>query len=923
MATLSPGFDPSLHSADEVAAEAGTDAAAGLAAGEAAARLARDGPNALVGRRPVPQWRRLISQFADPLVYLLLGAIVIALGAWLAEGRDGAPYDALVITAVVIANAAIGFIQERRSENAVAALQRMAAASAAVVRNGDVAHVPALDLVVGDVLLLAEGDAVTADARLTESTLSVAEAQLTGESVPVPKGVEPLAEAAAVGDRTCMVFAGTAVTRGTGRAVVTATGMDTEMGRIARMLGETESEPTPLQREIAQLGRVMGMAVLAIAVIVIGTVFVTQDITTFAEAVEVLLLGVALAVAAVPEGLPAIMSVVLALGVQRMAKRRAVIKDLSSVETLGSASVICADKTGTLTQNVMSITRVVTVSGETTFGGRDDVLPDVLPDGALGAEVAVLLTSGAVANDAVVGGKAKKPTFDGDPTEIAFLVVEWNLGLAKARQERFTRLGSVPFSSERKIMSAVTADAEGGFFVAAKGAPGMLLEACTAELEGDVERLLDAAGRKRVLAEVSAMAALGMRTLAVAYRRGAKESPAEEASLERDLVLAGVVGIVDPPRDEARAAVAAAQGAGIRIVMITGDHPVTASAIATSLGIVEEDAAVLTGAELTALNDSALRKAVVTTSVFARVAPEHKLRIVDALQSHGEIVAMTGDGVNDAPALRSADIGVSMGQGGTEVAREASNMILADDNFATIVDAIREGRGILDNIKRFLRYLLASNFGEVLAVFVGVLAAGWLGLSGPEGVIVAPLLATQILWMNLLTDLGPALAISAEPYADDLMARRPRRATERLIDPRMWRGIAFTGVVMAAVTLLSLDLFLPGGLVEGSLDVATARTAAFTVLVLAQLANVFCARSETLSLVHRFFGNPWLWGAVALSAALQVAVVNLPFLNRAFSTAPLTLGQWGVCFGLALVVPLAVEARKWPLRVLDRRAAAL
>jgi calcium-translocating P-type ATPase len=916
MATLSPGFDPSLRTVDEVVTEAGTDADAGLSVDEAAARLARDGANALVARRPVPQWRRLLSQFADPLVYLLLGAIAIALAAWLAEGRNGAPYDALVITAVVVANAAIGFIQERRSEGAVAALQRMAAASAGVVRDGTVVRIAALDVVVGDIMVLTEGDAVTADARLTDSTLSVAESQLTGESVPVPKGVDPLSTAAGIGDRTCMVFAGTAVARGTGRAVVTATGMDTEMGRIARMLGETESDPTPLQREIAQLGRVMGIAVLAIAVIVIGAVFLTQDVKTLAEALQVLLLGVALAVAAVPEGLPAIMSVVLALGVQRMAKRRAIIKDLSSVETLGSASVICADKTGTLTQNVMSITRVVTVSGTTTFGGTDDAVPD----GELGAEVAVLLTSGAVANDALAGGDAIDPTFEGDPTEIAFLVVESNLGLAEARQQRFTRLGSVPFSSERKIMSAVTSDAEGGFFVAAKGAPGMLLEACTAELVGDVERALDAASRERVLAEVSEMAALGMRTLAVAYRRGLKEPPAEEASLERDLVLAGVVGIVDPPREEARSAVAAAQGAGIRIVMITGDHPVTASAIATSLGIVEEEAAVLTGAELTELDDSALRKAVVTTSVFARVAPEHKLRIVDALQSHGAIVAMTGDGVNDAPALRSADIGVSMGQGGTEVAREASNMILADDNFATIVDAIREGRGILDNIKRFLRYLLASNFGEVLAVFIGVLAAGWLGLSGPEGAIVAPLLATQILWMNLLTDLGPALAISAEPYADDLMARGPRAAGERLIDARMWRGVAFTGAVMAAVTLFSLDLFLPGGLVEGSLDVATARTAAFTVLVLAQLANVFCARSETLSLVHRFFGNPWLWGAVALSALLQVAVVNLPFLNRAFSTAPLTLGQWGACIGLALVVPAASEMRKWWLRGVDRRA---
>ncbi len=918
MATLSPGFDPSLRTFNEVATEARTSTAVGLTAVEAADRLERDGANQLVARRPVPLWRRILGHFADPLVYLLLAATVIALTAWWVEGRPGIPYDVIVIAVVILANAAIGFFQERRSESAVSALQRMAAPTATVLRDGRPCRIPALDLVVGDILVLGAGDAVTADARLIESTLSVAEATLTGESAPVTKSVAPLDGAAELGDRVCMVFAGTAVTRGAGRAIVTATGMDTETGHIARLLGETESDPTPLQREIAQLGRVLGLAVLAIAAVVIGTVFLTEDVTTLEGAVQVLLLGVALAVAAVPEGLPAILSVVLALGVQRMAKRHAIIKNLSSVETLGSATVVCSDKTGTLTQNRMTVTRVATASGETELSG----VGDSLPPGARGAEIVAVMTGGAVANDAL-DDEGESPTFGGDPTEAAFLAAERALGLAETRRARFSSLGTVPFSSERKRMSAVASDADGGFYVAAKGAPDVLLHACTAELVGDHERRLSSAGRARVLAKVERMSALGMRTLAVAFRRGEEESDADADSLERDLVLAGVAGIVDPPREEAKAAVAAAQGAGIRVIMITGDHPLTAATIAIDLGIVEADPQVITGLELSAMDDKALRSAVTTASVFARVAPEHKLRIVDALQSHGEVVSMTGDGVNDAPALRRADIGVAMGRGGTEVAREASNMILTDDNFATIIEAVNEGRGILDNIKRFLRYMFASNLGEVLSVFLGVVGATWLGLTGPDGAVVVPLLATQILWINLLTDLGPALAIGAEPYADDLMKRRPRRISERLIDGRMWGGIVLTGAVMAVVTLAAMDLYLPGGFIEGSQGLATARTAAFTVLVLTQLMNAFSARSETQSIVHHLWTNPWLWAAVTLSFVLQVVVLYVPVLNDAFSTAPLTVTQWGECFALALVVPLVTEARKWWLRARDRRTAAL
>jgi len=469
-----------------------------------------------------------------------------------------------------------------------------------------------------------------------------------------------------------------------------------------------------------------------------------------------------------------------------------------------------------------------------------------------------------------------------------------------------------------------------------KGGPEVVLALCTRELEGDAAKPLDDAGRQRVHADTSALARRGMRTLAVAFRNLNEEETADEHA-EHGLTFVGLAGLVDPSRPEARDAVAHAQSAGIRIIMITGDHPATALAIAQDLGIAQDfgiaatsaapadtplsasDAepdsyAVLTGADVAAMDEATLRVAAADCSVFARVAPEHKLRIIDALQATGDVVAMTGDGVNDAPALRSADIGVAMGLGGTEVAREASSMILADDNFATIVTAVREGRGILDNIKRFLRYLLASNAGEVLAVFLGVVGAGVLGLSGHGEVIAVPLLATQILWINLMTDLGPALAIGAEPYAADLMSRKPRKPTDRLIDGRMWRGVAMTGVVMAVVTLLALDALLPGGLIEGSQSLDKARTAAFTVLVLTQLTNAFSARSETVSVVKNLAANRWLWGAVTLSAVLQVAVVHVPQLNRAFSTAPLSLSEWAMCVALSAVVPLVIEIRKWLLR---------
>lgn len=940
MTELRTTDDVSLFTADEVVRLAETDANVGLTAEEAARRLATDGPNLLTARKRVSWRRRLLLQFADPLVYLLLAAFAVTLTVWLVDGLEGVPYDSVVIAIVVIANATLGLIQERRSESAVAALQRMSAATALVMRDGNAQRIPAAGVVMGDLLVLAEGDAVAADARLVTSELRVAEAVLTGESAPVHKGTEALESPADVADRTCMVFAGTAVVRGTGRAVVTGTGMDTETGRIARMLGETEPDPTPLQREIAHMSRTLGIAVLAIAVVVISTVWLTSDVTKLSQVVSILLLGVALAVAAVPEGLPAILSVVLSLGVRRMANHHAIVRDLSSVETLGSASVICTDKTGTLTLNRMTLAAVATAHGIAEFGGataHDDTASGepaatdhaapipATGDRAARAELAALIATGSLANDAVVNANGGE--INGDPTDVAFLDAERLMGLGENENVTANRVAAVPFSAARSRMSVVTQDENGERTLHVKGGPGVLVALCTRLLVGDTLQPMDAPGKERALADAATLAGRGMRTLAVAFRTLGKDEAADEDA-EKDLTLIGIAGLVDPSRPEARDAIADAQRAGIRVVMITGDHPATALAIARDLGIAGADSGptdlgpteaatsdtVLTGTNLAAMSEAELSEAVATCSVFARVAPEHKLRIIDALQARGDVVAMTGDGVNDAPALRSADIGVAMGLGGTEVAREASSMILADDNFATIVTAVREGRGILDNIKRFLRYLLASNAGEVLAVFFGVVGAGVLGLSGHGEVIAVPILATQILWINLVTDLGPAMAISAEPYADDLMSRKPRKMTDRLIDARMWRGVGFTGVVMAIVTLTTLDALLPGGLIEGSDSLATARTASFTVLVLTQLTNAFSARSETISIVNGLTANPLLWGAVMLSALLQVAVVHVPLLNNAFSTAPLSLRQWALCLAMTAVVPLAIEARKWFLR---------
>jgi len=928
--------DPSLRDADEAVREAGTDAEKGLTSDEAARRLAHNGPNRLEAKAAVPKWRKLLAQFTNPLIYLLMAAAVVSAIAWWLEGAEGAPVEAIAIAAIVLVNGILGFVQEQQAEEAVAALQRMAAPTARVIRDGLEQRIDAEQVVPGDIIVIGEGDAVSADGRLLMSaSLTVAEASLTGESEAVLKDPATLTAPAALGDRVNMVFSGTAVTRGRGRAVVTATGMATEMGRIAEMLDETPEERTPLQREIDHLGRTLSITVVVIALVVVAAILLTSEINTLSGYVDVMLLGVSLAVAAVPEGLPAILTVILAIGVQRMARQNAIVKKLSSVETLGSASVICSDKTGTLTKSEMTIQRIVTHSGTVDVSGtgyrpEGELTVDGQPleRGALRSEVRGVLGGGSLANDAILREEDGSWRVHGDATEAAFLVAERKLGTTDERRARFTRQAEIPFTSERKLMSTIEADMahQGELALMTKGAPDVLLARCTRERVGTGDEPLTDARRAEIHAAIERLAGDALRTLAVAYHPLETAKPPEvDDALERDLVFAGIVGMIDPPREEVAGAIAEARGAGIRVVMITGDHVLTAARIASQLGITasEGEVVAITGVELETLGEATLRERARVATVYARVAPEHKLRIVDALQANGEVVAMTGDGVNDAPALKSADIGIAMGITGTDVTKEAARMILADDNFATIVVAVREGRGIFSNIRRCLRYLLSSNAGEVLTMFLGVLGASLLGLDVVGEEVVAPLLATQILWINLLTDSAPALALGFEPPPADVMSHPPRRPTDRIIDRRMQVAVGYIGLVMAVATLLTIDMMLPGGLIEGSSDLDHARTMGFTVLVLAQLFNAFNARSDHESAFSTLFTNWRLFAAVALSLVLQVLVVHVPFLNEAFSTVPLSLAEWLTCLAIASLVLWAEELKKLVIRARDRAAVVI
>jgi Ca2+-transporting ATPase len=916
-------------SAEDVARTLGTDLRRGLTDDDAAARLSKYGRNELAAQAPVPAWRRFLSQFKNVLVILLLVATAVSAVLWAYERDSALPYEAIAIFAIVVFNAAMGFVQESRAEAAVTALRAMSASEAHVIRNGERRSVPAAELVPGDVALVEQGDTIPADARVVESTaLQTAEAALTGESLPVSKDSAPITTDAPLADRENMIFSGTAATYGRGTAVVTATGMQTEVGRIAGLLRETVAEQTPLQRELDRTGKVLGLVVVVIAVVMIVTIILVEDVRGFAGIVEVLILGVALAVAAVPEGLPAVVTAVLSIGVQRMARRNAIVRHLSAVETLGSASVIASDKTGTLTRNEMTVRVVVTSSGRVLFAGSGYSPEGEVRcedggaiDGPRRLELERALAAADRANNASVREEGSRWIVEGDPTEGALIVAARKAGLrAETLDARLPRVAEFPFSSERKLMSTLHRDRERGDaqIVFTKGAPDVLLARCSRELVGEEPRPLTPERRAAIQQTNEDLADQALRTLGVAIRRLAEDVPITkergvEASVEQDLVFAGLIGMIDPPRAEARDAVARARGAGIRPLMITGDHPRTAAVIARELGI-SVDGRAITGTELDALNDAALARTVAEVSVYARVNPNHKLRIVKALQADRAIVAMTGDGVNDAPALKAADIGVAMGIMGTDVSREAADIVLADDNFASIVAAVDEGRAIFANIRSFLRYLLSSNIGEVLTMFFGVLLADQLGLPSEKGAVVLPLLATQLLWINLVTDGPPALALGVDPAEEDLMRQPPRPNGEPVITGEMWRGILFTGSVMAAVTLFMLDASLPGGLVDGSGDLRYAQTMAFNTLTLAQVFNVFNARSDQRSAFARLFSNHWVWAAIGLSLALQLVVLNVPAMQQAFGTVGLGASDWFRCLLAASTILWLRELAKIFLR---------
>mgnify|MGYP001183367039 FL=1 len=904
-------LEPHRMAAADVLTALGTNAQSGLSARDAEERLLRFGRNELASKKPVPGWRKFLQQFANVLIILLLIAGAVSAVLWLYQDASALPYEALAIFAIVLLNATMGYVQQARAEEALAALRRMTADEAAVIRDGTTQVIPAAEIVPGDIILLEEGDRVPADGRLIESvSLHAAEAALTGESLPVEKDIEPIAADCPIGDRHNMVFAGTAVTQGHGRAVVTATGMQTQMGRIAGMLGETPDEVTPLQVELDRVGKLLGAVVVGIAFVIIATILLVEDIRGFAI-FDVLILGVALAVAAVPEGLPAVVTAVLSIGVQRMARRYAIVRHLAAVETLGSANVIASDKTGTLTRNEMTVRAVVTASGRAMLSGtgyapEGEVTQDNgEPIGdAMRAELELALTIADRANNAELRNSDGRWTVQGDPTEGALIAAARKFGLAaETLGARYPRIAEIPFSSERKLMSTVHADAHDTdrLLVMTKGAPDVLLSRCTHELVAEDIRLLTDARRSEIQAANDGLAEQALRTLAVAFRHLPKRGTEPELfseSIESDLVFVGLFGLLDPPREEARDSVQRAKNAGIRTIMVTGDHPKTAAVIARELGIATDGRAI-SGAELDRMSDEELDRVVREVSVYARVNPEHKLRIVNALQRQGLTVAVTGDGVNDAPALKTANIGVAMGISGTDVSREAADIVLADDNFATIVAAIEEGRTIFANIRKFLRYLLSSNIGEVMTMFFGILLADVIGLAGTGGGLVLPLVATQILWINLVTDGAPALALGLDPSNEDVMNRPPRPPGEGVLTGEMWRGIIFVGVIMAAGTLLVLDACLPGGLIEGNGTLAYAQTMAFTTLVMFQLFNVLNARSDERSAFHGLLTNRWLWGAIALSVVLQALVIYVPPLQKAFSTTALTFTDWIYCAAVA------------------------
>ena len=863
----------------------------GLSQEEAKRRLELVGYNQLTQQKPISPLIIFFNQFRDFMVMVLLAATCIS-------GLLGEYADAITIMAIIVLNAFLGFIQEYKAEKSMEALKKLIAPEARVLRSGQETKISAKELVPGDIVILNTGDIIPADLRLLEAyQMEIEESTLTGESVPVKKNSSSIYELnTGLGDRRNMAYMGTIVTRGKGLAVVTDTGMLTEMGQIAGLIQKVSEEQTPLQKRLEQLGKWLVLFCLIIVIIVVLTGILRGE-----DFYQMILTGVSLAVAAIPEGLPAIVTIALAVGVQKMIKRRAIIRKLPAVETLGCATVICSDKTGTLTQNEMTVRKILIsdelleISGE-GYEPRGEFQPLQQKRNKqtleLGLKIAALCNNSILKkNNIIIKGLFRKEEnpwqISGDPTEGALLVLAAKGGLWREQLEKKEkRVYEIPFDSERKRMSVVYEDSWGKVKVYTKGAPDVILEKCKYVMwEGRVTPLTKEI-KQKILTYNDKMAEEALRVLGLAYKElGQRMNFQEnEDSLEENLIFVGLTGMIDPPRPSAIKAIAVCRNAGIKTVMITGDHKITAGAVAKELNILEEDSIVLTGGELDSLSDKKLGEIINKVAVYARVSPKHKLRIVKALKEKGHVVAMTGDGVNDAPAVKEADIGIAMGITGTDVTKEASAMILADDNFATIVSAIEEGRGIYDNIRKFIRYLLSCNVGEVLTMFFAALLA-----------LPLPLLPIQILWVNLVTDGLPAMALGVDKGDPDIMERKPRHPKESIFAYGLARRIMVRGSLICVGTLLVFTLGF-----QLSANLTIARTMAFTTLVFSQLFHVFDCRSERYSIFEiGIFTNMFLVAAVSCSILMHLMVLYLPFFQPIFKTYPLELIHWAVILGVS------------------------
>lgn len=855
-----------------------SDSKNGLTKAQARKRLEEYGKNALASKRSKSLIARFFSQFSDFMVLILLAAAAVSFATAIIS-KSGDLIDPIMILLIVVINAIIGTAQECRAEKAIDALKKLSSPHIRLLRDGKTVSVPSEEAVPGDIMLFEAGDMICADARLLSGvSVRAEESSLTGEAVPADKQADIiLPSATPPADRTNMLFSSSFIVSGHGTAVITSTGMDTQVGKIASMLSVGESPRTPLQKSLEKTGKVLGICALLICA-VIFLLGLLQKI----PALEMFMISISLAVAAIPEGLPAVVTIVLAMGVRRLASKRAVVRKLPAVETLGSASVICSDKTGTLTQNKMTVEALADVDGSISAHS---------PGGTM------LLTLAALCCNSNLKKAKNGFSADGDPTEAALVVCAAEAGLDKKKLDsRFTRIRELPFDSARKLMTTVQKLPTGGYRVIVKGAPDVLIQLCTTVYAKGSSAPLNEITKARLLSRNNSLAKDAMRVISVAY----KDTPSipEDKTLETGLTFCGFIGMTDPPRPQAYGAVAQCRKAGIKPVMITGDHIITAKAAAEKLGIFRSGDRTATGAELDKISDEQLKSSIFEYSVFARVSPEHKMRIVKAFQSRGAVVAMTGDGVNDAPALKCADIGCAMGISGTEVAKSAADMVLTDDNFATIVSAVEQGRGIFCNIRKTIHFLLSSNIGEILTVLCSFLMR-----------LPPPLLAIQLLWVNLVTDSFPALALGSEPTAQDIMEHPPEKHKSGIFDKAGVRSIIVEGLLIGSLAFLAFTIgriFFDGP----ASDPVTGRTMTFAVLSLSQLVHSFNLRSDGSLFKTGLKSNPALLGAFIIGALMQISVISIPLLSGIFRTVPLSPTAWLIVAALSLAPLPVVELEK-------------